>query len=58
MFYVHAKFSRKRMKIKEVEAYWRFARILDREAKKFATDRGGVLGFQHIALIQKIPATT
>jgi hypothetical protein len=24
MFYVHGKFSRIRMKIKEVEAYWRF----------------------------------
>jgi hypothetical protein len=24
MFYVHRKFRRNRMKIKEVEAYWRF----------------------------------
>jgi hypothetical protein len=45
MFYVHGIFSTNGMKIKEIEAYWRFW---------FSK----VLRFQHITLIQEIPATT
>jgi hypothetical protein len=66
MFDVHGIFSTNRMKIKEIEAYTgTFACIFDRHAKKFATDARSYVGwgrgslrFQHITLIQEIPATT
>ena len=53
------------MKIKKIEHTSPLACIFDRLVKKFATDarryvgwERGLLGFQHITLIQKIPATT
>jgi hypothetical protein len=53
------------MKSKEIEAYWRFCMHFDRHAKTIATDARRYVGggrrslrFQHITLIQEIPATT
>jgi hypothetical protein len=55
MFYVHGIFSTNGMKIKEIEAYWRFCMHFDRDAKTFATDAWRYVGwgrrflrFQHI----------
>jgi hypothetical protein len=37
MFYIHGKFGRNRMKIKEGEAYWCFACIFDMRVAAFFT---------------------
>jgi hypothetical protein len=65
MFYVHGIFSTNGMKSKEIEAYWRFCMHFDRHAKTFAADSMRYVGwgrcslrFQHITLIQEVPATT
>ena len=67
MFYVHGKFSRNSMKIKEVEAYILTLLHAFLQSCKGICNRcqeldigwegRGYLGFQHITLIQKSPAT-